>query len=83
MRIGNPSVKLNKQLKDFYNRLIERLNKNECENIFEYLVNDILNENKCQSNYGHKIVAQMLIRKYNDLPIRNLSKVLFLKLRIK
>lgn len=55
--------------------MIESLNKSECDNLLEYLITDLLNENKIQVHYGFKIVLQMLIRRFPELVYKRTAQV--------
>lgn len=74
VEIAYPLSKLEKKLEDFYDALIRKSNKSECESAFEYIIEEILTDSKSHSTYGYRMVGQMLIRKYPDLMLKNLSK---------
>jgi len=71
---NDPLVKIDRKLKDFYQTLIDCLNKAECDSLLEYLISDLLNENKIQNHHGFKIVLQMLIRRFPDLVFKRIAQ---------
>jgi hypothetical protein len=71
-----PLSKLNKKIKDFFNKLIDSLNRTEYETIFDFIIEEIVDESKALSHHGYKIIAQMLTKKYPSLGLKNLSKVM-------
>ncbi len=71
----SPLSKLDKKLREFFGNLINKLNKSECESVFEYIIDEILRDTKSTSTFGYKIIGQLLIKKFSDLALKNLLKV--------
>ncbi len=73
-----PTCKLDKKLEKFFNNIVAKLQKADFEYVFDYCLNEIVNnENpRVLSNHGLRIFIQILVKHNHNITLLSIRKVI-------